>query len=78
MSADPKLPAGSNFCRCAGCGEYFRNVRAFDAHRVGEYGPTGDRGCMTTPRMQEAGLLVDSRGYWRFPKREAPTLEAAR
>jgi len=72
MAADPRLPPGSNFCRCSVCGEHFLNVRAFDLHRVGEYDPNGDRRCMPTPRMESAGLERDPRGYWRLPKREAP------
>ena len=35
MSADAKLPHGSNFCLCRACGLYFYNVRAFDTHRAG-------------------------------------------
>lgn len=63
---DPKLPPGSNFCRCS-CGEYFLSVRAFEAHR---YGAAADRACLPTPRLPAAGLQRDPRGYWRLPKRE--------
>ncbi len=64
---DPRLPPGSNFCRCAACGVYFYNVKAFDKHRVG---PGPDRRCMPTARCPELGLQLDVNGYWRLPKRK--------
>lgn len=67
--SDPRLPHGSNFCRCPSCGEYFLNERAFDRHRTGSH-ETGDRRCTATPHMSDAGLELDPRGYWRLPKRE--------
>ena len=70
-ASDPKLPPGSNFCHCSGCGAYFLNVRAFDRHRVG---PARDRACTAGPDMADAGLELDPRGYWRFPKGPAPKI----
>lgn len=67
--ADPMLPPGSGFCRCADCEEYFLSERAFGRHRTGPH-QNGDRACMTTPRMRDAGFERDARGYWRLPKRE--------
>ncbi len=67
QTADPKLPHGTRFCRCASCGVYFRNVAAFEIHRVGV---RDDRGCLQTPQMSGAGLQLDSSGYWRLPKRK--------
>ncbi len=65
--SDPMLPPGSGFCKCTLCGLYFKNVRAFGKHRVG---PGGDRRCMPRAGCREAGLELDSRGYWRLPKQE--------
>jgi len=65
--ADPKLPPGRNFCRCAACGSHFGGLVAFDLHRVG---PADDRSCTTTPQLPDAGLLLDAHGYWRLPKRK--------
>lgn len=72
-----KLRPGSSLCLCrGGCGRYFQSVRAFDRHRDG---PWDKRRCCTTPRMAERGLVLDPRGFWRFPKRQygAPLAEAA-
>ena len=66
--ADPMLPQRTAFCRCSGCQLYFRSVRAFEAHRV--VGADGDRVCLATPGMPDAGLELDSQGYWRRPKRK--------
>ena len=65
--SDPMLKPGTNFCRCGACGEHFRSVKAFDAHRQG---PSDDRRCLPTPRMAAAKLSLDSECYWRLPKRE--------
>jgi hypothetical protein len=67
---DPKLPFGSNFCLCADCGEYFRSVKAFERHRRGSHRIEGDRRCTRIPDMGSLGLSLDSKGYWRLPKRE--------
>jgi hypothetical protein len=64
--SDSRLPIGSNFCHCGVCGLYFRNVRAFDVHRLG---PGPDRGCLPTPQLSSMGLEQDGTGYWRRPKR---------
>ncbi len=65
--SDPMLPPGSGFCKCTACFLYFKNVRAFDIHRSGL---GAKRACMPKPGVQAAGLELDSRGYWRLPKRE--------
>ena len=61
---DPKLPAGTNRCQCAACGEYFGGVRAFEVHRVG---PTDDRACLAPAGMRDRQLRpllrLNSRGY---------------
>jgi hypothetical protein len=67
--SDLVLRPGGVACRCSACGEFFLSVRAFDRHRVGR---PAERVCETTPRMSGAGLEIDSRGYWRLPRREPP------
>ncbi len=61
---DTKLPAGTNRCKCASCGEYFGGVRAFEVHRVG---PTDDRSCLAPAGMRDRHLRpllrLNSRGY---------------
>lgn len=78
-SSDPILRPGSSFCRCPACFEYFRSVRAFERHRMGEFDLPGDRGCAPTARMPERGLQLDANGVWRFPPRvfQGRRLEAA-
>lgn len=72
---DPKLPFGTNKCQCAGCGEYFLNVRAFEYHRRTTTGVGQDRGVAVTPCASFDDLVRDSQGYWRYPKRPAPTIK---
>ncbi len=68
--SDPMLPPRRNFCLCRGCGAYFLNVAAFERHRVSPQGVESERVCVATPRMRDAGLELDPRGYWRLPKRK--------
>jgi hypothetical protein len=63
------LPPGSNFCKCACCGSYFINNRAFEVHRIGA---ADVRGCMPTCEYPVLGLTLDHRGYYRFPKSDKP------
>jgi hypothetical protein len=59
--SDPKLPTGSNRCRCGACHRYFSSVASFDAHRVGD----GDaRRCLPEPEMLARGMVVNDKGYW--------------
>lgn len=53
-ASDPKLPIGSNFCKCSGCKEYFTTPRSFDSHRKG--------GRCIPPA--DAGLKLNAKGYW--------------
>lgn len=57
MGADPKLPPGTNYCRCGACGEYFKSVSGFDMHRI-------DSGCLTRAEMLARGMSVNERGYF--------------
>jgi hypothetical protein len=65
---DPKLKAGTSFCKCSACGEYFKSERAFERHRIGEFGPNGDRGCAPAARLPELGLN-HKRGSWHLLRR---------
>ena len=59
--SDPKLPIGSNRCRCSGCARYFSSVASFDAHRVGD----GDaRRCLSDREMTSRGMAINEKGYW--------------
>ena len=61
----PRLPTGSNSCRCAACGHYFGGVRAFEMHRDG---PAGERHCLATSGMRDTQgqllLRLNDKGYW--------------
>jgi len=59
--SDPKLPVGSNRCRCSGCGRYFSSVASFDAHRLGD---GESRHCLSEPAMRARGMVVNEKGYW--------------
>lgn len=56
---DPKLGFATNHCRCAACGEYFTNVRNFDAHRAGFF---PEREC------RHPSTLVSKNGKARFTR----------
>jgi len=59
-ASDPMLPIGTNYCRCAGCGEYFGGVSGFDLHRKG--------GCVPPSEVRDKEgrrvLHKNERGYW--------------
>ena len=61
----PKLTG--NRCQCPTCGEYFTSTRAFDRHRIGQFG--NDRRCLTATEMDAAGLGEgsDARRRWVEP-----------
>ena len=63
--SDPKLPPGTNRCRCASCGAYFGGLRAFEKHRIG---PASDRTCLdprcVSDRQNQSVLKLNRLGYW--------------
>ena len=63
--SDPKLPIGTNYCKCSACGEYFGGVTAFDLHRYGNY---PERACLPPADVKDKHerplLKVSKRGYW--------------
>lgn len=48
--------------QCPGCGEYFNSTRAFDKHRIGDFGK--DRRCATVSEMEAKGMAKNSSGFW--------------
>ncbi len=66
--SDPKLPVGTNYCKCAACGEYFTNVANFDMHRRGE---AEKRHCVDPSTLIRKNgnvrLTLNPRGYWAQP-----------
>ncbi len=66
--SDPKLPFGTNFCKCPACGEYFTNVANFDMHRRGE---AEGRHCIPpthiVSKSGKARLRLNAQGYWARP-----------
>ena len=62
-ASGPKLPVGTNLCRCPTCHEFFGGVGAFECHRTGGH-ENRDRACLGRSAMPGAGLQLNSRGYW--------------
>lgn len=66
--SDPMLPWYTNFCQCAGCGEYFGGVTSFDLHRRGGVGGKGDRRCLPPSEIADREgrrlLRKNEKGYW--------------
>jgi hypothetical protein len=48
-------------CVCRTCGERFNSTRAFDKHRIGDWGM---RRCRTPDVMEAIGMSRNARGLW--------------
>jgi hypothetical protein len=60
---DRKLGGDRNMC--PSCGLYFNSTRAFEKHRTGEYmDKLFPRRCRTVEEMTDAGMSLNSAGYW--------------
>ena len=64
-----------NRCQCPACGDYFTSTRAFDRHRVGQFG--NDRRCLTATEMDAAGFARNARGFRGEPGRVATYFDVA-
>ena len=75
MKYDPKLPVGTKYCLCSGCGEYFTNDFNFNMHR--QDGPTG-RVCVHPSTLLTktgiARLRLNAKGYWARPANNHPRI----
>lgn len=47
---------------CSACGEYFNSNRAFEKHRIGEFGI--DRRCASVEEMTAKGMSLSKTGWW--------------
>jgi hypothetical protein len=79
-----QLKAGSVRNQCAGCGELFNSVSAFDKHRTGSYGVPDEsnpnsylpskRRCMNEEEMTKLDMEKNSAGFWiTEPYERTPT-----
>ncbi len=66
---DPKLPFGSDKCKCSRCGEYFNSTHAFSKHRVSGFQPV-TRTCLTPAEMRGKGWSINRTGHWVTATRE--------
>ena len=48
--------------QCPGCGEYFNSNKAFDKHRIGDFGV--DRRCVTVEEMLAKGMSLSKTNWW--------------
>lgn len=64
--SDPKLPHGTNRCKCVACGLYFSSVWTFDRHRVGDYTA---RRCLRAEEMALKGWFLAPSGHWTAGKK---------
>lgn len=55
--------------QCAGCGEFFNSVYAFDMHRTGPYSA---RRCRSADEMQAQGMAKNKADYWITPRHGNP------
>lgn len=73
--ADLKLTPGTDKCRCAACGQYFKSSGTFTYHRVGNWENQGaNRRCLTVAEMQAKGWLLNETGHWIREKRDASAI----
>ena len=67
---DPKLRPGTNFCKCAACGEYFTSDSTFRMHRAGA--PEA-RVCRDPSKVldkdRKPRLRRTDTGYWASARR---------
>lgn len=56
------MKLGGSRNQCGGCKQYFNSNTAFEKHRIGQHGV--DRRCMTEEEMTNAGMSVNSHGFW--------------
>ena len=47
---------------CSACGEYFNSSKAFEKHRIGEFGV--DRRCTTVEEMTAKGMSKSKTDWW--------------
>ena len=59
--------------QCQGCKEYFNSIKAFERHRIGEFGV--DRRCRTPEEMIERGYSKNKLGFWIASKMPASLIE---
>lgn len=61
--------------QCPGCGGFFNSTAAFDAHRTGPFGHSGQpaqRRCLTAGEMRAHGMALNRAGFWvKHPLPEA-------
>jgi hypothetical protein len=67
-------------CQCAGCGERFNSMSAFDRHRVGLWRDRGAwRRCLSPEEMLRAGWSLNAAGFWiRSLRRHLPPIGGLR
>ena len=59
--------------QCQGCKEYFNSIKAFERHRIGEYG--ADRRCRTPDEMMARGYSKNKYGFWITQKMSTSDIE---
>ena len=59
--------------QCQGCKEYFNSIKAFERHRIGEFGV--DRRCRTPDEMIERGYSKNKHGFWITQKMSTTYIE---
>jgi hypothetical protein len=68
-TADPKLPLGTRFCKCAECGEYFESDSTFQRHQHRGRKDGGRVRCYTAAELLARGLMQNEEGRWTSKKR---------
>lgn len=67
-----KLSGDKN--QCPTCHQYFNSTKAFDLHRTGQFGLSGDRRCLSTSQMESIGMRLGASGFWvSKPRQTSPS-----
>jgi len=70
---DPKLPYGSNYCKCVACGEYFTSDSTFRLHRVDDADSISGRACRDPAKIldktRKPRLRLTPSGHWASSRR---------
>jgi hypothetical protein len=61
-----KLKGAADRCQRPSCREYFNSTKAFDSHRVGQFGV--GRRCLASAEMTVKGMAQSAGGFWLTQK----------
>jgi hypothetical protein len=62
VSSNSFFPKDVGLNQCPGCGQVFKSLTAFEAHRLGEHGT--NRHCGSLEKLKALGMSQNAKGWW--------------